>query len=75
MYLRVVIMEEIPNELVNRDTEATTEEVDEDHDLIGIRRRDFLAQGAPVPRELHWCQEPFGHQALDVFLHHHRHFP
>jgi hypothetical protein len=42
------MIEEVSNKPVNRDAESATEEVDEDHDLARIGRRDILAQSASV---------------------------
>jgi hypothetical protein len=57
MYLCVVVLEEISNELVDGHPESTVKEVDKDYNLARIRGRHILAKGTPVTQKLPWHQK------------------
>ena len=48
VYLRIMVSEEISDELVDGHPESTAEEVDEVCNLTRIRGRHILAKGTPV---------------------------
>ena len=54
MYLRVMVSEEISDELVDGHPESTAKEIDEDYNLTRIRGGHILAKGTLVIRKLPW---------------------
>ena len=48
VYLRVMVLKEILDKLVDGHSESTVKEIDKDYDLTRIRARDILAKGTPV---------------------------